>query len=207
MRDALSDLLRRRPGTRRWSTARGGSPACSVEIVSEFLTSPEALTEEHPAAERPLARRRWSPSRALLPLAQGDDFVRDPPRRTSCVADNDTFCVGWALDNFDRYVDPTLEHLASWSSSRSLRLRDRLRDGARLTSPPVARARRSPASPASSTRSPASPSSCCCCRSPGAGRHRGDRPHPLHAADHLPQHRHRAGGVPAERRTPAAAWE
>jgi hypothetical protein len=26
----------------------------SVEIISEFLTSPEALTEEHPAAERPL---------------------------------------------------------------------------------------------------------------------------------------------------------
>ena len=27
----------------------------SVEIISEFLTSPEALVEEHPAAERPLA--------------------------------------------------------------------------------------------------------------------------------------------------------
>jgi hypothetical protein len=26
----------------------------SVEIISEFLTSDEALTEEHPAAERPL---------------------------------------------------------------------------------------------------------------------------------------------------------
>jgi hypothetical protein len=27
----------------------------SVEIVSEFLTSPEALTEEHAAAERPIS--------------------------------------------------------------------------------------------------------------------------------------------------------
>jgi hypothetical protein len=27
----------------------------SVEIISEFLTSPEAKVEEHPAAERPLA--------------------------------------------------------------------------------------------------------------------------------------------------------
>ena len=27
----------------------------SVEIISEFLTSDEALVEEHPAAERPLA--------------------------------------------------------------------------------------------------------------------------------------------------------
>ena len=27
----------------------------SVEIVSEFLTSDDALTDEHPAAERPLA--------------------------------------------------------------------------------------------------------------------------------------------------------
>jgi hypothetical protein len=26
----------------------------SVEIISEFLTSPEALSEEHPAAERPV---------------------------------------------------------------------------------------------------------------------------------------------------------
>jgi osmoprotectant transport system permease protein len=49
----------------------------------------------------------------LLPLAQsGDGFVRDPAESgTSCVAENDTVCVGWALDNLDRYVTPTLEHL------------------------------------------------------------------------------------------------
>lgn len=38
--------------------------------------------------------------------------VRDPnDPATSCVADNKTFCFDWAVDNFDRYVDPTLEHL------------------------------------------------------------------------------------------------
>jgi osmoprotectant transport system permease protein len=50
---------------------------------------------------------------ALLPIAQnGDGFVRDPAESgTSCVAENDTVCVGWAVDNIDRYVTPTLEHL------------------------------------------------------------------------------------------------
>ena len=49
----------------------------------------------------------------LLPIAQnGDGFVRDPADTgTSCVAENDTVCIGWALDNIDRYVTPTLEHL------------------------------------------------------------------------------------------------
>jgi osmoprotectant transport system permease protein len=50
---------------------------------------------------------------ALLPIAQnGDGFVRDPAESgTSCVAENDTVCIGWALDNIDRYVTPTVEHL------------------------------------------------------------------------------------------------
>lgn len=49
----------------------------------------------------------------VVPLAQGGDgFVRDPSEAgTSCVAENDTVCVGWAIDNIDRYVTPTLEHL------------------------------------------------------------------------------------------------
>jgi osmoprotectant transport system permease protein len=47
------------------------------------------------------------------PVAQaGEGFVRDPDNvSTACVAANDTVCVGWALENFDRYVQPTLEHL------------------------------------------------------------------------------------------------
>ena len=54
-----------------------------------------------------------------LPLAQaGDGFVRDPnDAATSCVAENDTVCIGWALENLDRYVTPTLEHLVLVTSS------------------------------------------------------------------------------------------
>lgn len=52
---------------------------------------------------------------ATLPLllAQaGEGFVRDvDDPSTQCVAKNDSVCIGWAIDNFDRYVTPTLEHL------------------------------------------------------------------------------------------------
>ena len=49
---------------------------------------------------------------SLTVVAQGDGFVRDPEQSdTSCVAENDTVCPGWAIDNLDRWVTPTLEHL------------------------------------------------------------------------------------------------
>jgi osmoprotectant transport system permease protein len=52
-------------------------------------------------------------SPAALPhIAQADPFVRDPrDAATSCVAENEDICLGWAIDNIDRYVTPTLEHL------------------------------------------------------------------------------------------------
>jgi osmoprotectant transport system permease protein len=47
---------------------------------------------------------------SLIPLADG--FVRKAGQgTTSCVADNSTVCISWAIDNFGRYVTPTLEHL------------------------------------------------------------------------------------------------
>jgi osmoprotectant transport system ATP-binding protein len=56
MRDALSDLLQTEtqyaPVTDRDGRIAG---VLSVEIISEFLVSPEAKVEEHAAAERPLA--------------------------------------------------------------------------------------------------------------------------------------------------------
>jgi osmoprotectant transport system ATP-binding protein len=56
MRDALSDLLQAETRYAPVVDARGGiAGVLSVEIISEFLTSAEALKEEHPAAERPLA--------------------------------------------------------------------------------------------------------------------------------------------------------
>jgi osmoprotectant transport system permease protein len=42
------------------------------------------------------------------PLAQVE--IRDRSD-TNCVQENGTFCFDWAIDNFDRYVDPTLEHI------------------------------------------------------------------------------------------------
>jgi osmoprotectant transport system ATP-binding protein len=56
MRDALSDLLQ---AESRYAPVVDGegriAGILSVEIVSEFLKSDDALTDEHPAAERPLA--------------------------------------------------------------------------------------------------------------------------------------------------------
>ncbi len=55
MRDALSDLLQ---AETRYAPVVDGegriAGVLSVEIISEFLTSPDALVEEHPAAERAL---------------------------------------------------------------------------------------------------------------------------------------------------------
>jgi osmoprotectant transport system ATP-binding protein len=53
MRDALSDLLQAETRYAPVVDAEGRiAGVLSVEIISEFLTSPEALKEEHPAAER-----------------------------------------------------------------------------------------------------------------------------------------------------------
>ena len=51
-------------------------------------------------------------SRRCSRSPSGDGFVREPGEAsTECVAENDTVCIGWAIDNIDRYVTPTLEHL------------------------------------------------------------------------------------------------
>ena len=48
----------------------------------------------------------------LAPLAQiGEEFFRDRSG-SDCIADNGTFCAGWALDNYtDRYLGPAIEHV------------------------------------------------------------------------------------------------
>ena len=58
-------------------------------------------------------------SEFAIPLAQaGDGFVREAGEGgTSCVAKNDTVCISWAIENIDRYVTPTLEHLVLVTSS------------------------------------------------------------------------------------------
>jgi osmoprotectant transport system ATP-binding protein len=56
MRDALSDLMQTETQYAPVTDADGRiAGVLSVEIISDFLTSPEAKVEEHAAAERPLA--------------------------------------------------------------------------------------------------------------------------------------------------------
>jgi osmoprotectant transport system permease protein len=47
----------------------------------------------------------------VLPVAQLEDFVRDPGETSGCVQDNGVFCFDWAADNIDRYWTPLLEHI------------------------------------------------------------------------------------------------
>jgi osmoprotectant transport system permease protein len=57
---------------------------------------------------------------AAVPTAQFEgDFFRDRSE-ADCIQDNGTFCFDWAIDNADRYVDPTLEHLVLVSVSVAL---------------------------------------------------------------------------------------
>jgi osmoprotectant transport system permease protein len=37
--------------------------------------------------------------------------LRDRSGEASCEQANELFCAGWAFENFDRYVDPAIEHL------------------------------------------------------------------------------------------------
>jgi osmoprotectant transport system ATP-binding protein len=56
MRDALADLLQTETQYAPVTDAQGRiAGVLSVEIISEFLVSPEAKVEEHAATERPLA--------------------------------------------------------------------------------------------------------------------------------------------------------
>jgi osmoprotectant transport system permease protein len=52
---------------------------------------------------------------SLVPLAQSSDFFRERSE-SDCIQRNDV-CPGWVVDNFDRYVTPTLEHIVLVSSS------------------------------------------------------------------------------------------
>ncbi len=60
---------------------------------------------------------------AALPAGSPDltgavsgDFFRDRSA-DSCIVDNRLFCPGWVADNWERYVDPTVQHLGLVLSS------------------------------------------------------------------------------------------
>jgi osmoprotectant transport system ATP-binding protein len=61
MRDALADLLQAEAQYAAVTDHQGRiAGVLSVEIISEFLKSPEAKNDEHPAVERPLSAERES---------------------------------------------------------------------------------------------------------------------------------------------------
>ena len=112
MRDALADLLQ---GEAQYAAVVDHEGridgVLSVEIISEFLDSPQAKTEEHSAVERPawLARRCRSPRPAKSAKASSTNAARDT---LPCQAKpSQLFCLDWAQENIDRYGTPTLQHL------------------------------------------------------------------------------------------------
>ena len=112
MRDALADLLQTETQYAPVTDAQGRiAGVLSVEIISEFLVSPEAKVEEHAAVERP-QRRMSSRSPSSRPLL-GAGRDPQPHRRATPPArpQNKAFCFGWAVDNFDRYTTPLLNQL------------------------------------------------------------------------------------------------
>ena len=81
MRDALADLLQ---GESQYAPVvdHNGRIAgiLSVEIISEFLASPEAKSDEHPATERPRGARsaRWLACALLAAVGEvGEGFFHE----------------------------------------------------------------------------------------------------------------------------------
>ena len=112
MRDALADLLQTETQYAPVTDARGRiAGVLSVEIISEFLVSPEAKVEEHDAVERP--HGRMSPALAQLAplLAQVTIHNRTGGNAPCQAQQGKVFCFGWAADNFDRYTTPLLNQL------------------------------------------------------------------------------------------------
>ena len=201
MRDALSDLLQAETRYAPVVDAEGRiAGVLSVEIISEFLTSREALTEEHSggrAAGRrmtssPLMSRRWQTRPASAPPGCRRASATTT-RQSGCVGGNGFFCFGWAVDNFDRYVDPLFSHLELVVDLGRARVRDRV--GARAALAPIPRAcsRRSLGFTGVLYTVPSIAFFFLLLPITGLRpRHRRDRALRLHAPDHLPQHRRRA---------------
>jgi osmoprotectant transport system permease protein len=59
------------------------------------------------------------PSAVLVLAKLGPEFFHNRSN-PDCVQRNGAFCFGWAVDNVDRYVTPTLQHLVLVSTSVAL---------------------------------------------------------------------------------------
>ena len=100
LRDALSDLLADEAQYGPVVNERGEvAGVLSIEIIGHAL---RADPEESPRAGADVTRDARRSPRSRSTTAHGD---------ASCVADNG-FCPSWIVDNFDRYVDPFLQHLS-----------------------------------------------------------------------------------------------
>lgn len=51
------------------------------------------------------------PVPGLLRLAEIDQSFFTDRSGGGCIRENRLFCPGWVADNYDRYIDPTLQHL------------------------------------------------------------------------------------------------
>ena len=114
LRDALSDLLQAetqlRARGRRARRDRGRALGRDHLRVPDL---PGRAGRGAPGRRAPAGRTDARALATAAPARPGRRRLRPRPRRgaTSCVAKNDTVCVDWAIDNIDRYVTPTLEHL------------------------------------------------------------------------------------------------
>src|SRR5215210_2893757 len=59
------------------------------------------------------------PSSWIPVASSASEFVQRRHGGT-CIQDNGAFCAGWVIDNINRYVTPTLQHLALVSVSVAL---------------------------------------------------------------------------------------
>ena len=187
LRDALADCSRPRPSTRRSSTARAGSPACSPSRSSPS-SSPRPRRRSRSTRGRAPPRRCLSGAAAPL-LAQVE--IRDRSEDADCVADNGALLLRLGGRQLRPLRHPTLEHIVLVMVSVVAGFLIALRARPALASPALAdaaadRRHRDPLhDPLDRLLRPA------------AADHRardrdGDhRPHRLHPADHLPEHRRR----------------
>ncbi len=213
MRDALSDLLQ---AETRYAPVVDGegriAGVLSVEIISEFLTSPEALARgasgggEGAWVISPLAVEVGG----ALTLAQselGEDFFRDRSN-PDCVQRQRSLLLRVGR----RQPRRSLPHSDARAPGAGLglgraRVRDRARPGARLPPPPLAGARDHGRHRGSLHGARASPSSCSCSRSPAAApTPRSSRSPPTRSRSSIATPSPASPTSPPRPGTPAGAW-
>ena len=191
---------RRRPARRAGRPAAGGHP---VRPGDRCLRADRrcSLGRDHlrvprlsGGGERGARTRRSAPMASAAPIAAVLLHNRSHP---DCIQRNEIFCPGWVVDNFNRYVDPAVQHVilvlvsvcVGFAIAFALSL---LAHRHRWLGRALPRRHRSPLhDPQHRLLLPASPDH-------RARSHHGDhRPDRLHPSDHLPQRDDRPQQRPA----------